>query len=76
MERMVLDVRGVDLGTSATSWLAGPRLMRTIGAVYTPQQPNNYFLNISIPAWFDLVIYFDSTLAAVGLPFQYPTGWD
>jgi erythromycin esterase len=76
MERMILDVRGVDFGASPTSWLAGPRLMRSVGAVYTPQQPNRYFLNLSIPAWFDLVIYFDTTAAAVGLPFRYPTGWE
>jgi erythromycin esterase len=75
MERMVLDVRPVNLGTTATSWLAGPRLMRSIGAVYTPTNPGAYLYEVRIPAFYDLIIYFDATTSAMGLPFQYPDGW-
>jgi erythromycin esterase len=75
MDRMILDVRGVDLGTAATSWLAGPRLMRSIGSVYSPTNPDAYLYDVSIPSLYDLIIFFDSTSAAVGLPFQYPTVW-
>ena len=75
MDRLILDVRGVNLGTTATSWLAGPRLMRSIGAVYSPTNPDAYLYDVSIPSRYDLIIYFDSTSAAVGLPFQYPTTW-
>jgi erythromycin esterase len=75
MERMVLDVRGVAMGSLATSWLAGPRLMRSIGAVYTPTNPSAYMYQVRVPVVYDLVIYFDRTTPAVGLPFQYPAGW-
>ena len=72
---MILDVRGVDLGTPATSWLAGPRLMRSIGAVYSPSSPSMYLTSLSIPAHFDLIIYFHDTSAAVGLPYIPPDSW-
>jgi erythromycin esterase len=75
MDRMILDVRGLDLGTTATSWLAGPRLMRSVGAVYSPTNPDAYLWDVSIPSFYDLVIFFDSTSASVGLPFQYPSNW-
>jgi hypothetical protein len=76
MERMILDVRGVNLGTSATSWLAGPRKMRSVMAVFAPHSPNSSMSLVSIPAVYDMIIYFDNTSAAVGLPFQYPTEWE
>jgi erythromycin esterase len=75
MDRFVLDLRGVGLGSSATTWLAGPRLMRSIGSVFSPTNPDSYFREVSIPSYYDLIIYFDSTTAAVGLPFQYPDSW-
>jgi len=75
MERMVLDTRDVDFSSLATSWLAGPRLMRSIGAVFTPTYPNGYLYQVSIPSRFDLIIYFDLTTAAVGLPYNPPQEW-
>ena len=75
MERMVLDTRNVDMGTASTSWLAGPWLMRSIGAVFTPTNPGAYLYQVSIPSRYDLVIYFGNTSAAVGLPFNPPSQW-
>lgn len=75
MERMVLDTRNVDLGTDSTSWLMGPRLMRSIGAAFTPTNPGAYLYQANIPSWYDLVIYFDNTTAAVGLPYAPPDEW-
>jgi len=75
MERMVLDTRNVDFGAVSTSWLAGPRLMRSIGAVFAPTNSGAYLYQVSIPARYDLVIYFDNTSAAVGLPYDPPSGW-
>jgi erythromycin esterase len=75
MDRMILDTRGVNLETPATSWLAGPRLIRSIGAVFSPNNPDAYSYEVSIPSFYDLMIYFDSTSAAVGLPFKYPNSW-
>jgi len=75
MERMVLDVRNLDLATATTSWLAGPRLMRSIGAVFTPTNPGAYLYEVSVPSRFDLIIYFENTSAAVGLPYDPPSEW-
>ena len=75
LERLILDLRGVNMGIPATSWLAGPREMRSIGAIFTPSNPEKYFHECRLPSIFDLVIYFDHTQAAVGLPFRYPNDW-
>jgi erythromycin esterase len=75
MERMVLDVRNVDLGTAATTWLAGPRLMRSIGAVFAPTNAGAYLYEVSVPSRYDLIIYFENTSAALGLPYHPPNEW-
>ncbi|MGW8265684.1 MAG: erythromycin esterase family protein [Longimicrobiales bacterium] len=75
MERMILDLRNVDLGAAATTWLAGPRLMRSIGAVYRPTTPGDFLYGVSIPSRFDLIVYFENTSAAVGLPYNPPSEW-
>jgi erythromycin esterase len=75
LDRFILDLRGVDLGTSATSWLAGPRKMRSIGSVFAPSSPGNYLYDVSLPTRYDLIIYFDNTRAAIGLPYQPPDAW-
>jgi erythromycin esterase-like protein len=74
-DQMVLDTRNVDLNAAATSWLAGPLLMRSIGAIFTPTNPGAYLYQVSIPSRYDLVIYFDHTSAAVGLPYNPPSEW-
>jgi hypothetical protein len=43
--------------------------------VYTPTNPSLYLYQARIPAFYDLIIYFDGTTPAVGLPFQYPSSW-
>jgi erythromycin esterase len=75
LERFILDLRGVDLTTPATSWLAGPRKMRTIGAGFMPTSPQRYFYDVSLPARYDLLIYFDDTHASRGLPREPPAEW-
>jgi erythromycin esterase len=75
LERLILDLRGVDMATTATSWLAGPRKMRSIGAVFAPSNPAVYLYDVSLPSRYDLVIYFDNTRAAIGLPYQPPDVW-
>jgi erythromycin esterase len=74
-ERFFLDLRDVDTATPATSWLAGPRLMRSIGAVFTPSRPGDYLYDVALPTRFDLVIYFEHTTAAIGLPYDPPGNW-
>jgi erythromycin esterase len=75
MERMVLDTRGVNMGTASTSWLAGPHLMRSIGAAFAPTNPGAYLYSVSLPSLYDLVVYFENASAAVGLPYTPPSGW-
>jgi erythromycin esterase len=74
-ERFILDVRGIDLTTSATSWLAGPRKMRSIGAGFMPTSPQLYFYEVSLPTRYNLIIYFKDTHASRGLPREPPTEW-
>ena len=75
LERLILDLRGIDLTTPATSWLAGPRKMRSIGAAFMPTSPQRYFYDVSLPTRYDVIIYFDDTHAARGLPREPPTVW-
>lgn len=75
MERMVLDTRNVNMETASTSWLAGPHLMRSIDAAFMPSNPNAYLYPVSLPSLYDIVVYFDNTSAAVGLPFIPPNVW-
>ena len=75
-EQMILDIRSVDLTTASTSWLAGPLLMRSIGAVFAPTNPGAYLYPVTIPSRYDLVIFFDDTSAAEGLPYNPPNSWE
>jgi erythromycin esterase len=55
--RFILDMRGVGLGTPATTWLAGPRRFRSIGAGYSPGNPDWFFQLDRLPSLFDVVIF-------------------
>jgi erythromycin esterase len=52
-------------------WFAGPKRMRTIGAVYTPVQPDNFYYTAYPRSEFDAIIYIHSTTASQLLPFIY-----
>src|SRR5262245_14431498 len=52
-------------------WFAGPKRMRTVGAVYAPAQPENYYYTAYPRAEFDALIYIHSTSASQLLPFIY-----
>jgi erythromycin esterase len=73
--RLILDLRDVDFSLAATSWLAGPRRMRSIGCCFRPSNELAHFYDAYLPEEFDLSIYFDDTSASVLLPFQPPTVW-
>jgi erythromycin esterase len=68
--RMILDLRRVDSTAPATRWLAGPRWMRAIGAVYDKDQPANFAYFARLPAEYDVIIYFEETTPSVLLPFR------
>lgn len=74
-DRFVLDVRHRDPDAATTSWLTGPRLMRTVGAAFTPNNPDGYLYEVSVPSRYDLIVYFDSTAASIGLPYRPPSNW-
>jgi len=70
--QFLLDMRGVELGTSATSWLAGPRRFRSIGCCYAPSDPSRHFRSERLPGQFDVVIFMERSNPTVILPFVPP----
>lgn len=56
-----LDLRGVDLATPATSWLAGPRLFRSIGCCYAPSSPSRFLGSVRLPNLFDVMIFIEQS---------------
>jgi erythromycin esterase-like protein len=75
MARMILDLRGISFNSPETSWLAGPRAHRSIGAVFMPSHPEYYFYVARMPEEYDVVIYIHDTSAAQGLPYNPPSDW-
>jgi len=75
LPRLTLDLRGITFDSPATSWLAGPRDFRSIGAVFRPSAPQLFFYQARLPQEYDVIIYFDQTAAAVGLPYDPPDNW-
>ena len=72
---MILDLRGIQFNSPETSWLEGPRAHRSIGAVFMPSHPEYYFYDARMPQEYDVVIYFQDTQAALGLPYNPPNDW-
>jgi erythromycin esterase-like protein len=68
MDKMFLDLRGIQ-PSSATNWIFGPRLFRSIGAVYEDDNPGRYFYSARLSQEFDVLIYFTKTLPSVLLSF-------
>jgi erythromycin esterase len=75
LQRFILDLRGVNFETVATSWLGDPLKMRRIGALYQLGNPDVHFYDAILPSQFDVIIYFDHTAATRALRFRYPTHW-
>ncbi|MBI1743387.1 erythromycin esterase family protein [Candidatus Acetothermia bacterium] len=65
ISRMFVDLRGIQAGSTETDWILGPRLFRSIGAVYRDDSPRAYYYNASLPEEFDVVIYFDDTSPSI-----------
>jgi erythromycin esterase len=70
--RYFLDMRGLDLSVSATSWLAGPRASRAIGCCYDPGNRLGYWSEYRLPDIYDVLIHFKSTRATAVLPTNPP----
>jgi erythromycin esterase-like protein len=70
--RFLLDLRGRDLTSDTTSWLAGPRFLRTIGCCYDPTTPDRYRYQAWLPDEFDLIIHLGGSTRTVSLPYRPP----
>lgn len=58
--RLFLDAHKVSSGESGTFVLdRRPVAMRSIGATFSPENPNQYFESILLPLDYDLIIWFD-----------------
>ena len=70
--RFLLDLRR-PLASDSASWLAGPRLLRSIGCCFDPDQPHLYNYESRLPQEFDLMVYFRDTSPSNVLPYRPPT---
>jgi erythromycin esterase-like protein len=60
---LVLNLRGLDLSQPGAAWLTEPVLLRSIGSVYDPTVPDQWFYEHDLPVAFDALIYIDQTWA-------------
>ena len=74
-ERFVLDMRGIPFDSPSTDWLAGPRPFRQIGCCINLANPASHTFSVSLPSWFDAVIFFETTGASELLPFTPPSSF-
>ena len=70
--RFLLDLRR-PLASDSASWLAGPRLLRSIGCCFDPDQPHLYAYESRLPQEFDLMVYFRNTSPSNVLPYRPPS---
>ncbi|HEX2191384.1 MAG TPA: erythromycin esterase family protein [Longimicrobiaceae bacterium] len=58
LPRFLLDLRPLRARTDeATAWLRGPLGLRSIGAVYRPATPQDFYTRIRLPEEFDLLVH-------------------
>jgi erythromycin esterase len=56
----MLDLRGVQPGTTAGDWMLGPRKSWSVGSVFNTDDPLTAAADLSLPAAFDAVIHIDA----------------
>ena len=61
LPRFFLDVRGVPFDSPAANWLLTSHPLRGIGSMYDPSHPEKYFIPITLPHTFDVIIHFQDT---------------
>lgn len=69
MSRMIFDLRDVSGTSPATDWLTEPHKLRSIGAIYYDDAPEEYY-DANLTTEFDVIIYFEETSPSMLLPFQ------
>jgi erythromycin esterase len=70
--RFLLDLRGRSTASDSSAWLAGPRLLRSIGCCYDPNAPERYWYSSRLPQEFDLLVHFEATTSSRVLTYQPP----
>ncbi len=70
--RFVLDLRGRNPENPATTWLAGSRQMRSIGACFNADLSDRYWWERPLADHFDVVIHLETTRPTVVLPRRRP----
>lgn len=66
--RVIVDLRAVHAGTTATDWLEGPHPSRAIGAGYDEAAPEKFFNETRLAEKFDALIYIQDSTATRLLP--------
>jgi erythromycin esterase len=68
-QRLLFDARSVLTAKAIAAPIGGPVRIRRIGSVFNPAVEPQYFVNLTLPDVFDLLIYVRSTTPSVLLPF-------
>ncbi len=66
--RVIVDLRAVHAGTTATDWLEGPHPSRAIGAGYDEAAPEKFFNETRLAEKFNALIYIQDSTATRLLP--------
>jgi len=61
---LFIDLAGIPSSGVVRDWFSAERLMRSIGAGYSYDNPERYFEPVVLPDHFDAVLFIDSTTAA------------
>jgi len=64
LPRFVLDLRRVPKDSALGRWLATPRAHRSIGAVYDPDRPSDFYERTILPATYDGIVFIAQSTAA------------
>jgi erythromycin esterase len=62
--RFLLDTRGLSRGAPGPDWYLAGHPHRSIGGLYDPTRPEQYFGQAFLARMFDLVVYFENTTAS------------
>jgi erythromycin esterase len=62
--RFLLDTRGLAAGTPGPDWFLAGHRHRSIGSVYDPTLPDQYFSVARLQRLYDVVAYFENTTAS------------
>jgi erythromycin esterase len=68
LPRFIVDLRSLPEDSAAGTWLAKPRLHRSIGAVYDPERASNFYEHVRLPEIYDCIVFIAESTATKPLP--------